>query len=263
MARQTSTVLWSIAGCVLLGLTLLGFLLGPDLWREGRALIGPIRELSKSQEALEQLNARIAFEAPADGVVSEERLQVFLAVRAELEERYVQWSELVDEISADGDESLDAAKRVLAETRDVMHAQIEILERHQMSGTELIWLEDQVYRAWLDEVESTVDEQRHPVVLRRLREIAEEDLAWLDQLENRQGMTPTTRALRDRIDARLSELTDPSPPVIDGIPAANQELLWRYRDEISRLDLSEHRGIHDERFRGEGKVRVTVGNQEE
>lgn len=261
MARTTSTVLWSIAGCALLCLVVLGAVYGPGLWREGRALIGPIRELSRSQEALDELNARLAFEEPQDGLVSEERLLVLLEVRAELEQRYQHWSEMVETVEGQGEESLEAAKVALAETRDLLQAQIEILERHQMSGTELIWLESVVYDTWLDEIERIVDEERQPVVLQKLRETAEEDLSWLVQTEARYGRSQLSTAMKERLHSRLADLADPPPPAIDGVPQENQRLLWEHRERIMELDLEEYRGLHRDRFRQSGSVKISVDDE--
>jgi hypothetical protein len=255
-------MLVAIAACVLAGLIAVGVVYGPKLWSVGRDVIGPIRELSRSDEALEQLNQSLAWEPPADGLVSEDRLQVMLEVHADLEPRYRRWREVVEKIEAEQGESLDAAKTVLAETRDVMQAQVEVLETHQMSGPELVWLEDIVYATWLRTLESSADVGARPAQLQRLRELTEQDLAALDELEARYSASALSRAMRQRLEDRLAGLDEARPPEVEGVPEATQQLLWRYRDEIMRLDLGEYRQIHHDRFRSSSGVKVTVGEEE-
>ncbi|HSN53746.1 MAG TPA: hypothetical protein VLT32_03700, partial [Candidatus Sulfomarinibacteraceae bacterium] len=108
MAR-TSTVIVSLLLAVLVVLGVLGLIYGPGLYREGKALVGPIVELSQVEDQLAALDAGMPFTPPDDMVVPEDRFRVFLDIRRELLPRYTAWQELESRVESSGEEDWQTA----------------------------------------------------------------------------------------------------------------------------------------------------------
>lgn len=233
MARGCWTALL-IAAVVVIGLAVV---VGPTVYREGRAVAGPVVEMAKTEDKLESLDSEFRFTPPSDTAqLTEERLQEFLAVRRELQPLYVSWRDAVATIEREHGESWLGAKQTLTATRDVMTGQIVALRNAGMSPAEFQWLEDLVYQRWRPAQGDAILRSRQQVI----RHITEEDLDFVAGLERRHGSSPALSELRRRLDQRLAATADAGPVSTAGISPATQELLWQYRDEIDELDLAGH-----------------------
>ena len=256
MAR-TSTVIVSLLLAVLVVLGVLGLIYGPDLYREGKALVGPIVELSQVEDQLAALDAEMPFTPPDDLVVPEDRFRVFLDIRRELLPRYTAWQELESRVESSGDEDWKTAKEVLAQVREVAAAQRAALAEHRMPPAEFIWIEDRVYGDWARAVAFSPESR---AVTEALAEAAREDLAVLDELDRRHGPSPASRELRRRFQLRAEVAQNPSAPVVEGVPEANASLFWAHREVIDELDLERYSDLHD-LLRDSGNVEIRVGEE--
>jgi hypothetical protein len=251
MARGCWTAVLIVV-VIIIGLALV---VGPTIYREGRAVAGPVVEMARSENALEALDAEFPFTPPSgDAAVTEARLLDFLAVRRELQPLYAAWQDTVEEVEREHGESWVGAKVVLAATRDTMTGQIAALRDVRMSPSEFLWLEEVVYRRWRNPQDDAEDRARRQVV----RELTEEDLEMVAGLERRHGSSPALRELRSRLDDRLATAADDGPAPTPGISPATQELLWRYRDEIDGLDLAGYE-LHPTLDR-RGGTTITIGD---
>jgi hypothetical protein len=256
MSRSASTVIWSIVGAVVAAVAIFAAVLGPRLYREGRAMVEPIMEMASSEKELAALSRNIPWEAPSDGVVGEDRFQVFLDIRRQLQAPYRAWDEVVRAVERQG-ESWEGAKDILSDTRDVMRQQIDALRQHRMSPDEFRFLELAVYDGWLDQL----DAHQVPGDTRGLREATDEDLAFVAELAGRHGRSPALTAIEQRLEDRRATLEGLQPPVVDGTPAANAALFWQHRDEIAELDLRTHE-LHTTLRQAEWQgVNVQVGDR--
>jgi|GEM_PF-2553573 len=236
MARSAASAVWTVVGVVAAILVGLAVLFGPRLYREGRQLVGPITDLARTEEALKSLDRELPFTPPADGVVSEERLRVFLDIRRELIPHYQRWEVLSRELEGRGDtQSWSAAKEVLAAVRDVLEAQVALLRGHGMSGAEFRWLERQVYDGWFEKLGASEAD-------RLLRQSTEEDLLFVTELGARHGRSKALTEMEGRLQARLDDLASPSTADATGSP--NSALLEHHRVEIAELDLSRYAEMH-------------------
>jgi hypothetical protein len=257
MPRSTSNVIWTVVLVVLVLLGLAAAVLGPRLYREGRAFVAPIAELAASESAMAALDEEFPFEPPEDGLVRESRLLVFFDIEDELRAQYEPWQALVNELEGRRAQSWQEAKEALAATRDVHRAQREILRSHGMSRAELVWLEDTAL-PWWRQIEPQLSHVDRPTVAEGLREAAREDLRFVAELEHRHGSSPALRAMEHRLRDRLASLESSVMPETTGLSAENQELLWRHRERVAAIgDLSAH-PLHGILREGEGIV-VTVG----
>jgi len=243
MAR-TGTTIWLVLGIGVAILLVLGLIYGPDLYRKGQSIVAPIMELSKSEEAIEALNAELPFSPPEDGLAVEERLLVFLEVRRQLLPHYEEWLVVEKRIERSGEEDFEVAGEVLDKVTDVYGAQVDVLRANGMSPAEFRWYELSVYEKWLTAVETAEMSNARLASTGEIRGLTEEDLAFVDQLRNRHGSSAALDAIRERLAGRLAGLDDPAIPAVEGVAADNSELYWQYREAIAELALDEHQEMH-------------------
>ena len=240
MARERYRIEWVILGSVLAVIMGLLVIFGPGLYRKGKGVVGPIVELARSDNAIEALNQELPFVAPSDGLVSEERLEVFLAVRRGLIPHYENWQETVDKVEKEqGESSWEGAKEVLEETREVFRAQVELLKESRMSPAEFRWLEDEVYGNWWAAVTDQGNGESPESVLNRKNQTSS-DLELLDDLVERHGSSPLADEMKEHLAQRLAVLENPTLTDLEGVPDENEELFRARWEEISSLDLKKH-----------------------
>jgi hypothetical protein len=256
MERSAASVTWTIVGAIAAILLGLGVVLGPHLYREGRQMIAPIVDLSKSEQELDALDPELAFTPPADGRIAPDRLEPFLAVRRDLLPGYQRWRETTKRVEQHKPDSWQVAKEVLGVTREVFTAQNSALRSHNMSRAEFRWLEEQVYDGWLDRQTVLVAADAD----RRLRQATEDDLRFLGELRARHGGSKALDEIQRRFDERLTGLPQPAQAAADEGP--NDQLLRQHHEDIAILKLDAFAELHA-RLRKEGHRGVTVRIGEE
>jgi hypothetical protein len=208
---------------------------GPTLFREGRAVVAPVVDMARSEEALAALDKEFPFSRPeGDAEVTEERLLAFLGVRRELKPMYVTWQEAIRAVEREHRESWAGAKQALTSTRDVITGQIGALRSARMSPAEFRWLEELVYGTWSEALGDDAERARQHAI----RKLTDQDLEFLAEIERRHGSSPALRAMRARLQERQSAVPDAVPFSVPGLTSATQQLLWQYRDQIVELDLA-------------------------
>lgn len=256
---RTSTVVWSLIGTVVAVLGILGLIYGPGMYRQGKALVGPIVDIAQSEERLTALNDEIPFDEPVDGVISTERFSVFLDIRRDLLPRYLEWQAIERELEKGDPEDWGTAMEVLDAIRDVMAMQIETLRLHEMSPAEFIWIEDSTYVNWAEKIDEMIDAS---AINDELRETAVSDLDELADLERRYGESRATKAFAARLEARLESLDTAGAPALEGVPEENASLFWTNREEIVELDLARFGELHDI-IRGNNTVNIKIEGDED
>lgn len=257
---KTSTVVWSLIGAVIFVLGILGLIYGPGVYRQGKALVGPIVDIAQSEERLTELNDEIPFDKPSDGTIREDRFTVFLDIRRDLLPRYLEWQAIERQLEDGDPEDWEAGVEILQAIQGVMTMQIETLRNHGMSPAEFIWIEDATYVSWAENVTDVIEGS---AISDNLRETTAADLQALEDLEGRYGSSRTTREFAAVLDGRLHSLDDPVAPIVEGVPDANSMLFWEHRDEIVELDLARFSELHDI-IRGNNNVNINIeGHSEE
>ena len=256
---RTSTVVWSLIGAVVLLLGVLGAVYGPAMYREGKALVGPIVDIAQSEERLAALNTEMPFEKPADGSVDDGRFSVFLEIRRDLLPRYLEWQELERELEDHGGEDWGSAMEVLSAIQGVMTLQIKTLQAHGMSPAEFIWIERLAYVTWGEKVEVALEAS---AVTEKLRSTTVEDKEAMAVLEQRFGSSRATRDFVARLDQRLQSLDNPGPPKVEGVSEATSQLFWEHRDELVDLDLAAYSELHGI-LRGNDNVNINIDGEGE
>ena len=256
---RTSTVVWSLIGVVIVLLGILGAIYGPDIYRDGKAIVGPIVDIAKSEERLATLNTEMPFDEPVDGTVGDDRFSVFLDIRRDLLPRYVEWQEIERRLEQHDQQDWGSAMEVLAAIQGVMTMQIETLETHGMAPAEFIWIEDLAYVTWAERVEDIIEVS---AVTEKVRETTATDMEALAELENRFGSSRTSREFGALLERRLQSLDNPDPPTVDGVSDATSSLLWAHREELADLDLVQYSELHDI-LRGNNTVNINIDSEDE
>jgi len=254
---RTSNVIWGLIALVAAILAVLGAVYGPRMYREGKALVGPIVDIAQSEERLAGLNADMPFEEPGDGQVGGDRLRVFLDIRRDLLPEYKHWQDIERQLEKHGQEDWESAMEVLSAIQSVMAVQIATLEEHGMSPAEFVWIEDLTYETWLEQVEEQISTSAADELL---RETTEGDKARLDELESRYGSSRATKEFSTHLNQRLHTLDHPEPPVIDGLPQATSALLWDHRKELEDLHLAQYSELHGI-LRGNNNVNINIDGE--
>jgi hypothetical protein len=256
MARSGSNVVLTVVVVVIVGLGIVAGVVGPRIYREGKAMVQPIAEMAKAEERLAALNEEFPYDGSGDGLVSEERLTAFLDVRRSLKPKYEAWDAMVREVESK-EESWDTAKVVIAQTSQVMTAQIDLLQAASMSQNEFRHLEVEIYERWLGAVTEAEGLALDPAI----RTFTEDDLAFVAGLRAQHGESPPLEAMDRRLRERLDAVNLEGPPAVDGVPAANAALYWERLDEIRGLDLADndlHSALRDGRT---GDVNIQLGSE--
>ena len=234
--RQSGRIgAFGVIALVVVGvLAMLAAIYGPRLVREGRAVGVPLLRMARSEKALDALDTTYAFEPPADGRINPDRLEAFLEIREDLKPRYAEWTDVVEQQTAEHGESWVAAREVIKATSDVIAAQIRDLTAHHMSPNEFRWLEKTVYRDWLDSADQDNE------TTRTLRKATEDDLAFVIGLEHSRGRSAGLAAVRSRLEERLDTLGSAE----NTATGPNTDLLEANRTRIAGLRLKGYAEIH-------------------
>jgi hypothetical protein len=251
---KTSTIVWSLIGTVIAVLGILGLIYGPGMYRQGKALVGPIVDIAQSEERLTAMNDEIPFDEPADGIVSSDRFVVFLDIRRDLLPRYLEWQAMERKLEKGDPEDWESGMEILKAIQEVMTMQMESLRNHGMSPAEFIWLEDSTYVSWAENVADVIE---GGAVAEKLRETTVSDQQVLADLERRYGSSRATREFAQVLDTRLETLENPGAPTVEGVPMPNSTLFWDHRDEIVELDLAKFSELHDI-IRGNNNVNIQI-----
>jgi hypothetical protein len=246
------------AGILVALLVAIGVFVGPTVYREGKAVVEPVVEMARTEDALEDLEREFPFAVPdGDAGVTEERLQQFLSIRHELEPVYAEWRETIERVEqVHGDDSWVGAKEALTSTRDVISGQISALRSAGMSPAEFRWLEKIVYRRWL----AAVGDEGVPIGTDEVRALTAEDIEFVRELERRHGKSPALDAVKQRLEARLITAGGYQGPAVAGIAPATLALFWKHRQEIARLDLRLYE-LHQVLLTGTGSgIRIEGGS---
>lgn len=244
---------WIVVGAIVAGILALALAVGPGLYRHGRELVGPIMDLAASEKAFDELDAEMSWQAPEEGRIDAARLDRFLAVRAELLPTYRRWEELERELTGNGEESLDTAKVVLAELREVFAVQEAALRAHDMSPAEFRWLEEKVYEEWLEpgDVRAAAG---------RLEQATRADLEFVAELRRRYGESSALGEVERRLEERLDAIGAEARAPASDLPPTTVKLLESRHADIAALDLARYGTVHDRFWQRGGSFSVEIGD---
>ncbi len=259
MASTVSKVIFTVLGLIALAFGIVALVFGPRLYRAGKTLVDPIVAIGQAEKQMTALNQDLPFAPSPENLISEDRLLVFFEIREELEPHYQKWSEAESQIDGKQNPSLQEIGGILAQTEDVLGAQVDILRHHGMSGAEFRWLETRIYSEWLAAFERQGIEDCDPAITRRLNELTEDDLDFLAELRGRHGGSAALQEVQQRLRERLAVLNAPFRPEVPGIPEETGQLLFEHQERIVALKLGQYE-LHA-RLRKSGGLQVDIGGK--
>jgi hypothetical protein len=190
-------------------------------------------------EALQKANAN-PFTAPSDGVIQEDRLLRFLAVRKALhDEVYLKHKDMIESQAQKKDPDLSALAQLPFIIAELRASKARALAAHGMSESEFSWLFGTVYSSLL--IASGGEDGKRVAEMARTgsHEVAEQAERALAAAEANPNTPPELKAqLREAVDrARLSAaVADEGGRRVD-IPPANIALFEKHRDEILKYTM--------------------------
>ncbi len=236
-------------GCLVALLLAIGIVIagafGLVWWGKGKieeATGGPggIERMAKVQEEIERHQAeanRHEFSEPADGLIAEERLLKFLAVRRDVFGVYERHKAQIESLGKGRTPDLAAIAKSVHLVNDLRLAQAQAQAREGVSEAEYRFLVAQVYKtAWAAGLAKGTGGKRTSEATREVLGQAGEQLRR--QLDN-PNLTPEQRRQLEEALARLEEQGEAAAEAAGSldVPPANLELFERHRAEIEKYAM--------------------------
>jgi hypothetical protein len=195
-------------------------------------------EQKHAEEALRRANAN-PFTPPADGVIAEDRLVRFLAVRKRMYSAYVKHKEMIEAQANKKDPDLSALARLPGILMELRAAKAEALAQQSMSENEFGWLQLTVYK----NLAMAGVTQGGPQVSDAVGAVGEEVAAEAEKAADAAQADPnvpaeTRRQLREaakQVREQAGRGTEASRTL--DVPPANMALFKKHRDEILQYTM--------------------------
>jgi hypothetical protein len=201
---------------------------------------GGIERMAKVQEEVQRYQAeanRNEFAQPADGVIQEERLLKFLAVRRDVFAVYEKYRAEIEALGKSGTPDLGAIAKSVHLVNDLRLTQAKAQAREGVSEGEYGWLVGQVYKtAWAAGLAKETGGKRTSEAARAVLGQAGEQIR--KQLEN----PNLTEDQRRQLEQALAQLEQQGEAAVEAagqldVPPANLELFERHRAEIEKYAM--------------------------
>jgi hypothetical protein len=213
-------------------------------WTKGKieeaAGPGGFERMAEVQKEIERHQAeanRRDFSEPADGVIAEDRLLKFLAVRRDVFDVYERHRSEIDALGKGRTPDLRAIAKSVHIVNDLRLAQARAQAREGVSEVEYRFMVAQVYKtAWAAGVAKSTGGKRASEATREAVREAGEQLRR--QLDN-PSLSDAQRRELERSLERLQEQGEAAAEAAGSldVPAANLELFERHREEIEKYAM--------------------------
>ena len=189
-------------------------------------------------QRMEALRTRYPFSQPADGVITEEQVRKFIAVKS----RFLLVDQEMLRDSGSEPNAADLARwNFFSRLKRLRGEQIAALEEAGMSLDEFRFVHGAIYLAIVAEGPRKVEEQGKDWG-RELRENAQRSAADIDRelanpetTESRRKELETLRRELDERAARVERAVEAAQSAVESVPQQNIELVKRYGAEIARV----------------------------
>ncbi len=214
-------------GCVfflfLAGVALIAGLGGLAWWGKGR-----LEQFTKGEQKIADAQRKadaIAFVAPADNVIAEDRLLKFLDVRKRVFAVYDKHKAEFEALKDKKQGGLSDLSKFYGIITEVRQAQAEALAEGGMSTDEYRYLVGSIYASqWASEVSKATGGKS-------VSEVADQALGQASEAIKAAGGTPEAQEALDALRAGASELKPPE------VPQANVDLFRKHEAEIKRYAM--------------------------
>lgn len=204
---------------------------------------GGLQKLAEDQEKIQRYQAeanRNAFESPADGLIAEERLLKFLAVRRDVFGVYETHRAEIEAFGkGDHKPDLAAVGKTVHLVNELRLTLAKAQAREGLSDAEYGWLVGQVYKAaWATGVAKGTGGKQPSEAIREVADKAAEELRR--QLRDNPNLTPEQRRQLEESVAKAAQQGQAAGEAgrsLD-VPQANLELFERHREEIQKYAMN-------------------------
>ena len=192
----------------------------------------------RTEEALQRANAN-PFSPPTDGIIAEDRLLRFLAVRKRMNGAYLKHKDMIEAQAKKKDPDITALAQLPGIMLELRAAKAEGLAEQAMSESEFNWFIGAVYRNLVIASMSQDGKSVSEVAKAGGEEIAEQaeraaDAAEADPnvpAETKQRLREAARTVREQ-----AQTAGESSKTLD-VPPANMALFRKHRDEILKYTM--------------------------
>lgn len=187
---------------------------------------GDVTKLGKSAKSTEQLEKKIPFKVPADGVVPEERLKVYIAVCTQMKPQVEPFNKWVREHEGQKGDFWDATEaiKLISSLIATMH---DALEKNGMNPREFSWIQAQMRMA------------ARNVAGARATTTESQMLQTLKDQAAKPGLSSTEKqALLDKIADFEKQIQGQA----ERAATPNEILYAKYADQLKACDLGEFAG---------------------
>lgn len=203
-------------------------------WDQAEGFFGETMKLKSSAEGLEKLQKELPFEAPADGLVAEARLQAWLSIRERLQPKAQEFNAWAEAHQGQQGDFKDA-REAIGMIGGLMGESVAAMRENAMSPAEYRFIERAMGEA---RKEAEVKGGGGP--------LADEALASLDRLAKDPGLSEEKRAeVAAEAAALRGKLEAASQPL-----SPNAALYSRYAQRVLSSDLGE---FGDDMLQGSGR----------
>ena len=217
-------------GCaVVVALASVGLaLLAPGLVREAARVVGPIREVQRTQAALDHMVDEIGWKRPQREALTAAELDRFFAVRERMEAVRRSAEPSLDRLPRKHVRSLEELKQVpdiIRGVTGVVGEEMDAFVAARMPPAEYHWIERLVYQRWRGALKQA---GRYPAAARAAA--AELTAAAAHEKDAR---------VRARLEALAAELKARTPDPPDGFDPQTHALLLARIDDVERWSLDD------------------------
>jgi len=218
--------------CIVLAVVF--FFAGAWLKSKLGGFFGGAYETGKNVAAIQKLEQQYPFQEPADGAISEGRLQAYLAACSKIKGAVEPLREDLQQMNNGGSGNAQDANRAMAAMGTLTQAVREGLEQAKMSPAEFKWLGETAYPA-LEEAPSgtTGGEIQGQAGLEAMANASLEPLQA--QLNDPSLTAEQKQALQEQIDAIKATMA----PESGGELSPNAALVQKYRQQLEENDVRE------------------------
>lgn len=201
-------------------------------------------EDSEYGKKVAELKKDYPFTAPSDGVISENQLNRFIAVRRSVYDVYKKHEAEFNRMSNDKENGLKAMMELGNTFNEVKLAQANALAEQHMSPDEYAYLVTNVYRTWWAKMANQVTQGQSfsQATVDQLKQ----SLASLDQQLQAPNLTEDQKKAlqqtRDGIQAQLDNISKSAPmaqlDAMQNVPKANLDLFAKHEKEIQQYGMA-------------------------
>jgi hypothetical protein len=211
--------------------------------------VKPLTEAADTEkeytEKTESLRKEHPFSRPASGIISENQLQRFLEVRKSMYEVYKQHEAEFKKMEKQKEQGFGALMKATDMIQDVKKAQVQAMEKQNMSPEEYSYIVEAVYKSWF--AKGAQESMQHETFTEASQENMKKSLEDFDKRiqdpntseEERQALIKTKEMMESQWKSVTeSDALKQMDEQLQSVPKENIDLFTKYQNEIQQYSMS-------------------------